>query len=430
MVCTDKKRQEKRAKKRAHLKQREWTVAMALHKPALGWRIDQHGDMLAYFAANEFALLLKARIAYHVSKYATAQLKKERERRVALAKSQVEHHRSQERARQERASAEGKEFVPNDSDVYIPAPASLDGSTLKQQDYVDNALHVTAVNGSPSFLITMTLDVNHPDITENLGEGQTANTRPDVTAMVAHRAFERLLYFVHGGMLGVNLTTTATVEWQARGLPHLHLIVTNERQDRVLQAADADHFTTCEAPDNNDELLNLVAKFMQHKHKAGECCEAEDLDEKTGELHDKNARCKQGFPRPLAAYTHEVDEGGELLLRCRGRRVDAPVSANNATERNPFSWPSRTASARRRGSWGRRTRAARRRSEGAGPDGGESADRRYSSYTTGTHARAGWQHTGAGRTWAARRGEVGRGLSPGTLLAHAESLRRSSQRGP
>ena len=216
---------------------------------------------------------------------------------------------------QERASAEGKEFVANASDVYIPAPASLDGSSLKQQDYVDNALHVTAVNGSPSFLITMTLDVNHPDITENLGEGQTANTRPDVTAMVAHRAFERLLYFVHGGMLGANLTTTATVEWQARGLPHLHLIVTNERQDRVLQAADADHFTTCEAPDNNDELLNLVAKFMQHKHKAGECCEAEDLNEETGELHDKNARCKQGFPRPLAAYTHEVDEGGELLLK-------------------------------------------------------------------------------------------------------------------
>ena len=306
------------------LSQREWTVAMALPKPALGWRIDQHGDMLAYFVAHEAAFIEKGRITYHASKHATAALKAQRERSEALAKSQVEHHRSQERARQERMSAEGKEFVANASDVYIPAPASLDGSSLKQQDYVDNALHVTAVNGSPSFLITMTLDVNHPDITENLGEGQTANTRPDVTAMVAHRAFERLLYFVHGGMFGENLTTTATVEWQARGLPHLHLIVTNERQDRVLQAADADRFTTCEAPDDNDDLLNLVARFMQHKHKAGECCEAEDLNETTGELHDKNARCKQGFPRPLAAYTHEVDEGGELLLRCRGRRVEAP----------------------------------------------------------------------------------------------------------
>ena len=68
MVCTDKKRQEKRAEKRAHLKQREWTVAMALPKPALGWRIDQHGDMLAYFAANEFAFLEKARISSAASR--------------------------------------------------------------------------------------------------------------------------------------------------------------------------------------------------------------------------------------------------------------------------------------------------------------------------------------------------------------------------
>ena len=278
-------------------------------------------------------LLLKARDRHHVGKYATAQLKKERERRVALAKSQVEHHRSQERARQERASAEGKEFVPNDSTSTSrpcePGWVHAEAARLRRQRAPRDRRQRQPV-------ISHHHDARRQPPGHN-GEsrrGQTptrAPTSPPWLHIAPSNAFCTLST---AGCLA-NLTTTATVEWQARGLPHLHLIVTNERQDRVLQAADADHFTTCEAPDNNDELLNLVAKFMQHKHKAGECCEAEDLNETTGELHDKNARCKQGFPRPLAAYTHEVDEGGELLLRCRGRRVDAPVSANNATERNP-----------------------------------------------------------------------------------------------
>ena len=57
-----------------------------------------------------------------------------------------------------------------------------------------------------------------------------------------------------------------TIEWQKRGLPHMHLLICLENQDKPKCAADVDRVIFAEIPDREYEALyyELVSKHMMH----------------------------------------------------------------------------------------------------------------------------------------------------------------------
>lgn len=81
--------------------------------------------------------------------------------------------------------------------------------------------------GKPGIFITFTCNPNWSEITENLYEGQNSYHRHDLISRVFHLKVKKKL---------MDLLTKAnifcpirchvfTVEWQKRGLPHVHILI-------------------------------------------------------------------------------------------------------------------------------------------------------------------------------------------------------------
>lgn len=57
-----------------------------------------------------------------------------------------------------------------------------------------------------------------------------------------------------------------TIEFQKRGLPHAHILLWIDRQDRNMSVNDIDEVISAEIPDKelNPELYNAVSDYMVH----------------------------------------------------------------------------------------------------------------------------------------------------------------------
>lgn len=108
----------------------------------------------------------------------------------------------------------------------IILPSSFTGGPRnKDQNYVD-ALAIVGEVGKPDLFITYTINPDDPDIKKCLLPGQCANDRPDIIAHVFKLKSDRLVEEVINGLFGIVVGYCWVVEFQQRGLPHLHFLVT------------------------------------------------------------------------------------------------------------------------------------------------------------------------------------------------------------
>jgi hypothetical protein len=104
--------------------------------------------------------------------------------------------------------------------------------------------------GKPDFFITMTASPNWPEIAENLRQGETAASRPDLVARVFHLKLRALLdELLVQKVLGRPLAYTWVVEFEKRGLPHLHLLLIVHPEDKPRTPEDVDKVISAELPD-------------------------------------------------------------------------------------------------------------------------------------------------------------------------------------
>lgn len=91
---------------------------------------------------------------------------------------------------------------------------------------------------------------------------------------------------------------TAVIEWQKRGLPHVHLLL---RCKGLGDHFDLDPYVSAVLPDNSDpELARLVRTFMTHGH--GPAC-------------GDGVPCKKGFPKAVREESTWDDSSGRPLYR-------------------------------------------------------------------------------------------------------------------
>jgi hypothetical protein len=102
-------------------------------------------------------------------------------------------------------------------------PASFLGSRAWSSQQVSDALALCRQYGKPSFFITMTTNPNWPEIRTQLKKGQTAADIPAVVCRVFNKKVKVLVDFIrqHFGKI---LYEVRVVEFQKRGLPHIHMI--------------------------------------------------------------------------------------------------------------------------------------------------------------------------------------------------------------
>ena len=120
----------------------------------------------------------------------------------------------------------------------------------------------------PDLFIKFTCNPKWPDIQESLFEVENAFDHPDICARVFNIETKELMNdIVKHGIFGKTIAHVETIEWQKqKGLPHIHILVTLDHDDKIRDEEDIDKFIYAEIPDReqNPKLFEAVKTRMIH----------------------------------------------------------------------------------------------------------------------------------------------------------------------
>jgi hypothetical protein len=178
----------------------------------------------------------------------------------------------------------------------IILPASFDGSPRDMSAKYQDAMAICKEFGKPTFFITFTANPNWDEVKNSLLPGQTPADRPDVVARVFHLKLKILMKILKDGVLGESVAYCSTIEFQKRGLPHVHILFITSQQDCPKTPDEVDRVISAELPDSDTdpELYEIVGTTMLH----GPC----------GADHPNarcmiNGKCSKGFPKSFCEVT-------------------------------------------------------------------------------------------------------------------------------
>ena len=179
----------------------------------------------------------------------------------------------------------------------------------------------------PDFFITMTCNPHWPEIKAELIQGQSAQDRPDIVARVFKLKKDQLMQDIKtGGVLGKVVAHMHVVEFQKRGLPHIHILVILADNDRNITPEMIDSIVVAEIPpeiesdeENRKSLREIVLTNMIH----GPCGAANPNSPCM-----ENGQCTKKYPKEyqkqtsidpdnnFASYRRRSPEDGGLQAVC------------------------------------------------------------------------------------------------------------------
>lgn len=203
-------------------------------------------------------------------------------------------------------------------------PSSFSGSPRNMyQNYLD-AMSIVQHFGKPSLFITMTCNPNWPEIVQNIDFNEAANFRPEIIVRVFNAKLKELIHsIVSKRIFGIVKAIIYTIEFQKRGLPHAHILITLDEDDRIAGSIEIDKIVCAEIPDvrTQPKLHEYVVKHMIH----GPC----------GLLNPNSVcmsdgKCTKDFPKEFCESTRESVNGYPIYRRrdnnssvdVRGKSVD------------------------------------------------------------------------------------------------------------
>ena len=168
----------------------------------------------------------------------------------------------------------------------IVLPSSFIGSPRNMIQSYQDAMAIVRVYGKPDLFITMTCNPKWREIEENLLPGQIASDRPDLCTRVFDIKKDCLLDLIEKKeIFGDVLAHVHVIEFQKRGLPHAHMLVTLKQNSKITTPEIVDRYISAEIPDpvENPNLHKFVMKHMIH----GPC----------GNWCIKDGVCSKRYPR-------------------------------------------------------------------------------------------------------------------------------------
>lgn len=182
----------------------------------------------------------------------------------------------------------------------VVLPSSFTGGPRYLHERTQDAMTYVRHHGCPDLFITFTCSPRWKDITDAMLSGQKPYDRHDIIARVFHLKVKKMMALLNkGSLFGGVRCFMYSVEWQKRGLPHIHILLWLEQHifpDMI------DKIICAEIPDlEQDPLLhNIVKANMIH----GPC----------GSLNHnspcmKGGSCSKRYPRLLLKDTQTGDDG-------------------------------------------------------------------------------------------------------------------------
>lgn len=210
----------------------------------------------------------------------------------------------------------------NDVGTHIILPSSHPGSPRHMYQLFQDSMAICRLIGKPDLFITMTADPRWPEILEALlrpdGTYQPVEERPDIVARVFELKKRALLKEIKNGLFGPCKATIYTIEFQKRGLPHMHLLIFLSPEAKIRTPADVDTVCSAQLPDpvTQPELYRVVTKCMLH----GPCGPAF-----SNAPCMKDGKCSKGYPKNFCEQTALHENGyPEVARPDNGRTFSKP----------------------------------------------------------------------------------------------------------
>ena len=160
----------------------------------------------------------------------------------------------------------------------------------------------------PDLFLTFTCNTKWEEITRELREGEIVQDRPDLVARVFKLKKDQLMNDIKSGnVFGKVPAFLWVIEFQKRGLPHTHILVILDEEDRLTTSSDVDNVISAQLPPDP----NLFEKGSD-KYKQAERLESTILKNMIhgpcGKLNPKSpcmqdGICSKGYPKPFCDKT-------------------------------------------------------------------------------------------------------------------------------
>ncbi|XP_046750598.1 uncharacterized protein LOC124413856 [Diprion similis] len=145
--------------------------------------------------------------------------------------------------------------------------SSFNGSPQAlQQSFID-AMAILQKYDNPDLFITMTCSPKWKENVENLKPGQTAMDRPDLIARVfCQKVKELKAELIVKAVFGKCAAYVYVIEFQKRGLSHVHILFWLEEDSKIRDADDVDRIVSAEILDKTRYPLlhDIVKQCMIH----------------------------------------------------------------------------------------------------------------------------------------------------------------------
>ncbi|KYQ52386.1 ATP-dependent DNA helicase PIF1, partial [Trachymyrmex zeteki] len=132
----------------------------------------------------------------------------------------------------------------------IILPSTFIGSPRNMLQNYQDAMAIVDKFGKPNLFITMTCNPNWREIVENLLPFQQALDRSDICARVFNIKKNYLIdLIVKQKFFGEVAAYVYVIEFQKRGLPHVHILITLKQNYKITTVNIVDKYISAETPD-------------------------------------------------------------------------------------------------------------------------------------------------------------------------------------
>jgi hypothetical protein len=207
-------------------------------------------------------------------------------------------------------------------------PSTFIGGPRAMSQLYQDSMAIFKKYGQPLLFITLTANPEWPKIRAEIPPGDKAYNHPTVTARIFYLKAQHLLFqLTKMRRLGTFIAYVYSIEFQKRGLPHMHLMITLDEKDWPNTPEKIDLLVSAELPDpeTSPALYNFITEFNIH----GPC---ETKPCWNGSI------CKSGFPKPYTPRTVVVEgaypaykrqEDGKAFIKFTSRFTNQHVVPYN-----------------------------------------------------------------------------------------------------
>jgi hypothetical protein len=224
-----------------------------------------------------------------------------------LQRNQAKFRREQFRRLQSELQAGAPARLIGSPATHLPS-SFCRGSRHFRELYAD-AMTLPAKYGGIDYFVTFTTNPSWPEIAENsnLRNGMDS---PDLYCRVFHIKMKALLSdILDNGVLGVCIAYTYSVEFQQRGLPHMHAVFIMRPEDKPHSVAIVDSRVSAQLPDAIAEPVYFAAVTRHMLHGPCGVYKPNHYCMKHGGV------CRFGYPKRLCAETSIPADGYTQLAR-------------------------------------------------------------------------------------------------------------------